>query len=114
MPLQLLPDAPGDYRNARYCITAADLAYLPEAEGSPLFLEKLGLDAHLISVGNTQVYVGKDDANTVVAFRGSESPVTSDGFKDWFLTNANNFLVLPEGRMGHDLPAAGAGARFAA
>jgi hypothetical protein len=112
MPMQLLPDAPGDYRNARYFITASDIAYLPEEQGSPLFKEKLGLDAHLISVGNTQVYVGKDDANVVVAFRGSESPITSDGFKDWFLTNANNFLILPEGRMGTDFAAAGVGARF--
>jgi pimeloyl-ACP methyl ester carboxylesterase len=35
-----------------------------------------------------------------------------DGFKDWLLTNANNLLILPQGRIGTDFAAAGVGARF--
>ena len=48
----------------------------------------------------------------MVAFRGSEAPTTLDGLKDWLLTNANNYLILPEGRIGTDFAAAGVGARF--
>ena len=61
---------------------------------------------------NTQVYVAENDQAIVVAFRGSEAPTTLDGFKDWLLTNANNYLILPEGRAGTDFAAAGVGARF--
>jgi pimeloyl-ACP methyl ester carboxylesterase len=56
--------------------------------------------------------VGESETAVVVAFRGSESPDSLDGFKDWLLTNANNFLILPEGRIGTDFAAAGVGARF--
>lgn len=48
----------------------------------------------------------------VVAFRGTESATTLDGLKDILLTDAMNLLVVPEGRLGHDLSAAGVGARF--
>ena len=48
----------------------------------------------------------------MIAFRGSEAPTTLDGLKDWLLTNANNYLILPEGRAGTDFAAAGVGARF--
>ena len=48
----------------------------------------------------------------VVAFRGSQAPTTLDGLKDWLLTNADNYLVIPEGRIGTDFAAAGVGARF--
>jgi len=68
--------------------------------------------AKLISVDNTQVYVAENDQAIVVAFRGSEAPTTLDGLKDWLLTNANNYLILPEGRSGTDFAAAGVGARF--
>lgn len=61
---------------------------------------------------NTQAYVAGNDQALVVAFRGSEMPGKIDGFKDWLLTNARNFLVVPEGRMGTDFIAAGVGARF--
>ncbi len=61
---------------------------------------------------NTQCYVGSSPAAIVCAFRGSECPNTLDGFKDWLLTNARNFLALPEGRAGTDFAAAGVGARF--
>lgn len=111
MPLAI-PDTPaGDVRCAFYFAKAVDLAYCND-DGPAQFREQLGLDARLISVGNTQVYVGTDDANIVCAFRGSESPTSIDGLKDWFLTNANNLLVLPEGRAGTDFAAAGVGARF--
>src|SRR5262245_32060019 len=101
MALSLITDALGDYRNAYYLVTAADLAYLREqGEGANAFRDKLGLEAVLLSVDSTQAYVGQNDDHIVVAFRGSESPATLDGFKDWLLTNANNFLILPEGEIG--------------
>jgi triacylglycerol lipase len=112
MTLELIPDASGDVRNARFLATASDLAYLPEAEGVPQFRDKLGLDAKLISVDNTQVYVGSDAKNIVVAFRGTEDPTSLDGLKDTLLTDALNLLMVPEGRLGTDFAAAGVGARF--
>ena len=66
----------------------------------------------MTSADNTQVYVGENDQALVVAFRGSQAPTTLDGLKDWLLTNANNYLILPEGRSGTDFAAAGVGARF--
>lgn len=106
-------DAAGrDDRNARYFARACDLAYFPEAEAAPGFLKDLGLEAKLISAGNTQAYVGSNNQVIVVAFRGSEAPSTLDGLKDWLLTNANNLLILPEGQIGTDFAAAGVGARF--
>ncbi|MBX7106327.1 MAG: lipase family protein [Gemmataceae bacterium] len=109
MPIPECP--PGDTRLAYYFAQAVDLAYYND-DGPAKFRDQLGLEAKLISVGNTQVYVAGDDANIVCAFRGSESPTSIDGLKDWFLTNANNLLVLPEGRAGTDFAAAGVGARF--
>jgi hypothetical protein len=112
MTLQLVDDRPGDVRSAAYLAVACELAYYPGPRGAAGFREKLGLDARLISVKNTQVYLGENDRSVVVAFRGSESPDSLDGFKDWLVTNANNFLILPEGRIGTDFAAAGVGARF--
>jgi hypothetical protein len=112
MSLQLVDDRPGDVRSAAYLAVACELAYLPGPQGAAGFRGKLGLDARLISVNNTQVYLGENDRSVVVAFRGSESPDSLDGFKDWLVTNANNFLILPEGRIGTDFAAAGVGARF--
>lgn len=91
---------------------ACELAYLPAGEGREAFRKELNLDAELISVSNTQVYVGETDGAIVIAFRGSESFMNLDGFKDWLLTNARNFLIVPEGRAGTDFAAAGVGARF--
>ncbi len=102
----------GDARNALVLARACELAYYGEPEGPARFRSELGLDAKLISVDNTQVYVAQNDQAIVVAFRGSEAPNTLDGFKDWLLTNANNYLILPEGRAGTDFAAAGVGARF--
>ncbi len=112
MGLDLLDDAAGDPRNARYLALACEFAYLNETNGVPRFREVLGLDAKLISVDNTQVYIAQNDRAIVAAFRGSEAPDSLDGLKDWLLTNANDLLILPEGRIGTDFAAAGVGARF--
>jgi hypothetical protein len=106
-------DATGqDDANARYLARACQIAYKPADAGVPEFRSALGLDAKLISVDHTQVYVGTNSGAIVVAFRGSEAPNTLDGLKDWLLTNALNLLTVPEGRAGTDFAAAGVGARF--
>jgi triacylglycerol lipase len=112
MALELFDEATGDPRNARYLALACDFAYLDEAAAAPKFLETLDLEAKLISVDNTQVYVAQGEKAIVVAFRGSQAPDSLDGLKDWLLTNANDLLILPEGRIGTDFVAAGVGARF--
>jgi triacylglycerol lipase len=112
MSMSLDPSAGGNARNALYLARACELAYLPEAAGAPRFKSELGLDARLISMDNTQVYVTQSDQAIVVAFRGSEAPNTLDGLKDWLLTNANNYLILPEGQSGTEFAGAGVGARF--
>lgn len=112
MPPTLIEDALGDPRNAQFLATACDLAYLPEAEGQRAYQEQLGLEARLLEANTTQVYVATDTSNIVVAFRGTESPATLEGLKDWLLTDAMNLLILPEGRLGTDFAAAGVGARF--
>ncbi|CRI63345.1 hypothetical protein THIOKS11310036 [Thiocapsa sp. KS1] len=98
--------------NVRFLAKACELAYLDKPEGAAGFRAELGVDARLIGVDNTQVYVASDPGALVVAFRGSQSPTSLDGVKDWLLTNANNLLVVPEGRIGTDFAAAGVGARF--
>lgn len=98
--------------NALLLAEACSLAYLDEVAAAKGFRENLGLDARLIGAGNTQVYVATGEDVILVAFRGSECPTSLDGLKDWLLTNANNYLILPEGRIGTDFAAAGVGARF--
>jgi predicted lipase len=112
MPLQLFEDAMGDPRNARFLAAAADLAYYSQAEGESKFRDELGLAGRLVSVDNTQAWIATNDDHIVVAFRGTEKPTAIEGLKDWLLTNAMNLLVVPEGRLGTDLAAAGVGARF--
>ncbi len=113
MALTLNPQAPGrSDQNALYLATACDLAYLPQDLGVAEFAAKLGLTAKLVSVDNTQCYVCENDQVIVLAFRGSEIPNSIDGFKDWLLTNAKNFLIQPTGKIGTDFVAAGVGARF--
>ena len=112
MSMSLDASIPGDARNALFLARACELAYYAEPEGPTRFQSELGLEARLISVDNTQVYVAQNDTMILAAFRGSESPTTLDGFKDWLLTNANNYLIIPEGRSGTDFAAAGVGARF--
>ncbi len=101
-----------DYHNAHVLATACEIAYLPADKGAEQYQSRMGMQAELVSVDNTQVYVAHHKEAIVIAFRGSEKPNTLDGFKDWLLTNAKNFLVLPEGRAGTDFVAAGVGARF--
>jgi hypothetical protein len=111
--LDLYPDAAGgDARNAEALAVASNHAYLAQDEGASAFHKDLALDARLISVGNTQVFVGENDAAIVLAFRGTESPTTLDGLKDWLLTDAVNLLIVPEGKIGTEFAAAGVGARF--
>lgn len=113
MPLPLIEDALGDPRNAQAMAVAADLSYFPQAEGAVKFQQELGLTAcQFFSVGNTQAYVVSNDDHIVVAFRGTEAPTSLEGLKDWLLTDALNLLIVPEGRLGTDLAAAGVGARF--
>jgi len=112
MSMSLDPSIAGDARNALLLARACELAYYPEPEGPTRFQSELGLEARLISAHNTQVYIAQNDAMILAAFRGSESPTSLDGFKDWLLTNANNYLIIPEGRSGTDFAAAGVGARF--
>lgn len=110
--LQLDSKAEHDSRQATFLGRACELAYLPAEVGPAEFQKQLGLEAELVSVENTQVYVGRNENAIVLAFRGSESFATIDGFRDWLLTNARNFLILPEGQLGTDFVAAGVGARF--
>jgi hypothetical protein len=108
-----MEDTPGgNLGNAQYLAAASDLAYFNAPEGPQKFKAELGLDATLFSVGNTQAYVATDDQNIVVAFRGTEAPTSLEGLKDWLLTDADNYLILPEGQIGTDFAAAGVGARF--
>jgi triacylglycerol lipase len=112
MTYELIEDAYGDHRNARTLAKASELAYLPEDLGKAEFAAQLGLTARLISVGNTQAYIAHNADNIVVAFRGTESPTTFEGLKDWLLSDAVNLLILPTGRLGTDFAAAGVGAHF--
>ncbi|TWU49725.1 lipase family protein [Rubripirellula reticaptiva] len=114
-PLSTCPlDSLGKHtrQHARFLATACELAYLSPDEAAEQFRRQLGLTGIMVSVDNTQAFVGESDAAIVVAFRGSQSPTSIDGVKDWLLTNARNFLVVPEGRIGTDFAAAGVGARF--
>ena len=112
MPTNLDVSAHGSPRNALLLAEACALAYRDEPEAAKGFREELGLEARLISVDNTQAYVAQNDEVVLVAFRGSQCPNSLDGLKDWLLTNANNYLMLPDGRFGTDFAAAGVGARF--
>lgn len=112
MTLELVKDAFGEHRNAQFLAKAAELAYLGSDAGKREFKSQLGLDAQLISSGNTQAYLAQNDQQIVIAFRGTESPTSIEGLKDWLLSDAVNLLILPTGRMGTDFAAAGVGARF--
>lgn len=111
MPV-LTEDAVGDPGNAALLATASQLAYYPADRGVPAYKDELGLDATLVSVGNTQAYLAHSPEHVVVAFRGSESPTSIDGLKDWLLTNAANLLVAPQGELAAEFAAAGVTARW--
>lgn len=112
MTYELKEDAGGDLKNATFLCHASDLAYLPETEGIRRFREDFALNAKLFSVDNTQVYLAENEDHIVLAFRGTEAPTSIEGLKDWLLTDAMNLLMVPEGRLGHDLSSAGVGAKF--
>jgi hypothetical protein len=112
MPLMMEETPGGSLANAVYLAAASDLAYCNMPQCAERFKSELGLDGRLFSVGNTQAVVAMDECNIVVAFRGTESPTSLDGLKDWLLTDANNYLILPEGAIGTDFAAAGVRARF--
>jgi hypothetical protein len=112
MPLELVEDSKGDVRNAQFLALASDLAYLASAAGVEGFRTQLGLEARLLSVGNTQAYIATNADHIVVAFRGTESPATLDGLKDCLLTDAANLLIQPHGDLGTDFAAAGVAARW--
>ncbi len=100
------------WTHGHYLARACELAYRDAEPGAAAYLAELNLQSRLISRDNTQVWVCENANSIVLAFRGSQSPTSIDGFKDWLLTNARNFLVLPEGEIGTDFAAAGVGARF--
>jgi hypothetical protein len=110
--LGLIEDAKGDPRNARTLALAADLVYFAQDKCAEAFRTQLGLEARLLSSGNTQACVATNDDHIVVAFRGTEAPTGLEGLKDWLLTNAVNLLIQPEGDLGTDFAAAGVGARW--
>ena len=112
MTLSLIEDAWGDPRNAQTLAWASDCAYYGAAEGRARFAAEMGMTAELLSVGNTQAWITSSPDHIVVAFRGTESPTSIEGLKDWLLTDAMNLLIVPEGQLGTDLAAAGVGARF--
>jgi len=112
MAMELIEDAVGDARNARFLAAACQFAYHDQDRGAAEFAGELGLSAQLISVHNTQAYVGQNDDHVVLVFRGSEEPTSLDGLRDWFLTNAMNLLIQPHGPLAADFAAAGVGARF--
>ncbi len=112
MPYELTEDAFGDLKNAAALAAASQFAYYPQEQAAESFQAEFGMTAKLISVNNTQAYVAHNDGHLMVAFRGSEGPTSIDGLKDWFLTNALNLLILPEGPLSTEFLAAGVGARW--
>ncbi len=112
MSMSLDPSAGGNARNALFLSRLRTGLSCRGRGNSAVSLRAWPGKPRLISVDNTQVYVAENDQAIVVAFRGSEAPTTLDGLKDWLLTNANNYLILPEGQSGTEFVAAGVGARF--
>jgi triacylglycerol lipase len=112
MKLQEGTDSSAQWNNAQFLAAASDFAYLSDAEGREQFQSVLGMEARAATVGHTQAFVAQSPDAVVVAFRGTQSPTSLDGFKDCLLSDANDFLIIPEGRIGTDFAAAGVGARF--
>ena len=59
MAMALDETTPGDPHNALFLAQACSLAYFDEPAAAAAFREQLGLEARLISVDNTQVYVAR-------------------------------------------------------
>jgi hypothetical protein len=107
----LTPSGELDFGNALYLAMASSFVY---SNDTGPFLSVLGLDrADLKSKGHTYAVVASDANNIVVAFRGTESPLTADGRKDWLLTNARVHLAPPPaGPLGAAFADLGTSARF--
>jgi triacylglycerol lipase len=108
--LELTPGVSLRYSNAQYLAMASLFVY---GKDSVQFRNELNVEGELFKLGNIQAFVGASETNIIVAFRGTESPLTADGRKDWLLTNARQNLTLPpEGEFGADFAATGVTARF--
>ena len=109
----LIEDGFGDLRNAAALCLASELAYDPEAEAKVKFSGRVGVGGPSVQRGQ---YPGlrRRERRTYRHrfFAGTEAPTSLEGVKDWLLTDAVDLLMVPEGRLGTDLAAAGVGARF--
>ena len=112
MSMSLDPSAGGNTRNALFLARACELAYLAEAEGTPRFRSELGLEAQADQRGQHAGLCRRERSSDGCRVSRFGGPDTLDGLKDWLLTNANNYLILPEGQSGTEFAAAGVGARF--
>ena len=111
MAKTLIEDALGDPRNADALAAAADISYYAEPR-------------HGRNSARTGAERPPDQRRQHPSVHrhqrrapgrrlpGHRDPTSLDGFKDWLLTDAVNLLIVPEGRLGTDLAAAGVGARF--
>ncbi len=104
-----------DYGNAHYLALASSLSYeQDDVELRKQYAGQLSLTARpFTAAAHLSVVLGVNDRDLVLAFRGTQSPLTADGRKDWLLTNARQRLAVPpEGDFGADFAAAGVEARF--
>jgi hypothetical protein len=109
-PLRVTPDL--DDGNARFLAVASWLAYLPDPSATDAFAQHLGLAGTPHASGSTQAFVGANDGQIVVAFRGTQDPRTLEGLQDW-LINADFQLAAPAGVLGGaDFEPVGVDARF--
>jgi hypothetical protein len=105
MCLSLTPTGMLDDANALYLAVASQLVYGDDARP---WQEHLGLLGTPVTVDHLQAFVGSSDSDVVVAFRGSQSPLTAAGRQDWLLTDARQLLVRPpEGEAGADFAGIG-------
>jgi hypothetical protein len=111
MDLNLTPTAAApDDGNALYLAVASLLAYGNDARP---FRQQLRLEGGFALEGPLQAFVGRSATDVVVVFRGSRSPLTAGGRKDWLLTAAHRLLAPPaDGPLGADFAAVGTAPRF--
>jgi hypothetical protein len=113
--IKLIPTDVLDYGNAHYLALASALTYeTDDVELRKQYAGQLSLTAQpFVAAEHLSVVLGINDRDLVLAFRGTESPLTVDGRKDWLLTNARQRLVEPpKDDFGDDFAAAGADALF--
>lgn len=109
MVLELNANAGLDYNNALFLATASELAY---GDDKDAFTRQLGLTGEFCTTDNTQVFVGNDQTNLVLAFRGSQPLVTAEGvsemgIRDWLFTDGSIKLTPPAGKLKGDFDALG-------